>query len=286
MPTDVAWKPQGQHPLLPLQVLDRGALLKRIAGRELAERQRTHFHQLVVATSGAGTHIVDFEPLELRRGTIQRIHPGQVQQYVPEPAVEARMVIWPWDSHSLDPESHPWFPGSDTVTRWHVDEATLERVLGWVDELAAEQQQFDGSERRIALMRSLLRTALLRLALELASDPAPAGSLPEAYLRFRAAIEQSIDRRPTVTSLAREIGYSTRTLDRACATVTGQTAKQVLDERIAFEVRRQLTHSDRPMTQIASNLGFDDPSNFSKFVKRRLGQTPGDIRDRSAPRSP
>lgn len=42
--------------------------------------------------------------------------------------------------------------------------------------------------------------------------------------------------RPNMIELAQELGYSSRTIDRACRQVTGRTAKQVLDERVAFEV--------------------------------------------------
>lgn len=85
---------------------------------------------------------------------------------------------------------------------------------------------------------------------------------------------------PSVTELAHDLGYSTRTLDRACRQATGRTARQVLDERVGLEIRRLLTHTDRPVSQIAGDLGFDDSSNFSKFVRRQLGALPTQVRDR------
>ena len=78
--------------------------------------------------------------------------------------------------------------------------------------------------------------------------------------------------------MAEDLGYSTRTLDRACQRATGRTAKQVVDERISLEVRRLLTHTDLPVARIATDLGFDDASNFTKFVKRQLGLPPSEVR--------
>lgn len=277
-PLEVGYAPQQRHRSLPVEVVDRQELLARIAGRELASRQRTGFHQLIVCTGGHGTHHVDFEPIELAAGSLLRIHPGQVQRFEPDSVLEAHMVIWPIESHHADPLAPTWYPGSDVPTRWHLDDELFAKVLGWVDELRDEQAHFDGGQRRIGLMQALLCSLLLRLAIEVPESAPSASRLPTPYLAFRELIEQRIYERPTVVELAHQLGYSSRTLDRACREGSGQTAKQVLDGRVALEVRRLLTHTDRPVASIGVDFGFNDPSNFSKFVKRHLGRLPGELR--------
>lgn len=277
-PKEIGWRPQGRHLNLPVEVLERSDVLGRIEAREISSRERVQFHQLLICTGGDGTHIVDFEPMPLVRGTIQRIYPGQVQQYVTEGPVDVIMVIWPSDSDRADPELPPWYPGSGAATHWAVDDVTLAKVIEWGAVLRVEQAAFDGSARRVALMRSLLRTFLLRLALELPAGASSGEPPPQAYIDFRVAMERQLHERPTVTSLALALGYSTRTLDRACVEASGHTAKYLLDERVALEVRRLLTYSNRSVAQIATSLGFADASNFSKFVKRQLGEGPLEIR--------
>lgn len=277
-PIDIGYAPQRRHRLLPVEVLERGELLARIDARELASRQRSGFHQLVVCTGGLGTHHVDFESVELSRGTLLRIHPGQVQQFETGSEAEATMVVWPIESHHADPTAPAWYPGDGSPTSWHVDAVLLARVLGWIEELRVEQARFTGDPRQIGLIKALLCTLLLRLAIEIPESTPTASNLPRPYLEFRELIEQRIYQRPTVVDLARDLGYSSRTLDRACQQAIGQTAKQVLDDRVALEVRRLLTHTSRPIAQIGTDFGFSDPSNFSKFVKRHLGRLPGYLR--------
>ena len=274
----VRYAPRGPYPNQPLEVLDRSKLITRIAGRELSSRQRAAFHQLILCTKGTGTHHVDYEAIHISPGTLLRIHPGQVQQFEPQHEFEATMIIWPMESHHPDPIGPEWYPGSQAPTLWQLDAESMANTLEWILELRNEQGRFDGSPRRIQLMQSMLCTLLLRLAIEQAEPATGAAHLPAPYLDFRELIEQRLHQRPTVASLARELGYSTRTLDRACQTVTGQTSKQVLDERIALEIRRLLTHTDQPLVRIATDLRFTDQSNFSKFVKRHTGHTPGDLR--------
>ncbi len=277
-PVGISYSPQRRHPNLPVEVLDRSELIPRISNREAGSRQRSEFHQLVVCTSGTGTHHVDFEPIPMKRGTLLRIHPGQVHQFDLSSDFDALMAIWPTTSHHPDPQGRSWYPGSTDATRWNVDDELLARVLGWIDDLRVEQDQFVDSERHVDLMKTLLCTLLLRLAIEVPESLPSSSNLPAPYLAFRERIEERLYERPGVTDLARDLGYSSRTLDRACQQVSDQTAKQVLDERVALEVRRLLTHTDRSITGIASSFGFDDTSNFSKFVKRHLGELPRQIR--------
>lgn len=268
-----------RHRLLPVEVVSRSELLPRMMAREMASRQRAGFHQLILCTAGHGTHYVDFEPVHVSPGTLLRIHPGQVQRFAAETVFEADMVIWPIESHPADPSAPAWYPGSHASTRWHLEGDLFARVQGWVDELRVEQGRFDGSPRYVGLMHALLCSLLLRLAIEIPESSPDASHLPRPYLDFRALVEDRLYQRPSVVALAHHLGYSSRTLDRACQQVSGSTAKQVLDERLALEVRRLLTHTNRPIALIGLDFGFSDPSNFSKFVKRHLGRLPSDIRD-------
>ena len=281
-PIDIGYEPQRRHRALPVEVVDRSSILARLSGVELARRrERVGFHLLIVCTAGHGSHIVDFEPFELSPGTWLRVYPGQVQQLVPEPVFDAHMVVWPIAGHPADPEAPAWFPGCGAATCWRPDDEVLGTLLGSVKELRYEQERFDGSTRKRELLRALLSTLLLRVAIEIPESVPDAGRLPQPYLDFRAHIEGRLYERPAVVDLARDLGYSSRTLDRACQQVSGQTAKQVLDQRVALELRRLLTHTDWSVARIGAVFGFFDPSNFSKFVKRHLGGLPGDIRDNS-----
>ena len=79
-------------------------------------------------------------------------------------------------------------------------------------------------------------------------------------------LELRLFERLSVSALAAEIGYSARILERACESVSGQTAKQVVDERISLELRRLLADSQRPMSAVREQCWFDNSSNFTKFA--------------------
>lgn len=277
---ELRFEPLGDDRRLPIEVLERSDLLRRVAGRDLSGRHRAQFHQLVVCTSGAGTYQLDYAELDVNAGTVLRMYPGQVHRFNLLPTFDGPVVRWPADFDTSEPGAPRWYPGGTADNRFEPDAAAFDRLTASIAALRDTQSEYDGSPRFDALLRSMLCATMLRLAIdtpELSVDR----TLPEPYVALRELIEDELAQRPTVSELARRLGYSTKTLDRACRTVSGQTAKQVLDQRVALEIRRLLTHSEIPLSRIAADLHFTEQSSFTNYVKRLLGATPTAIRDRA-----
>ena len=52
------------------------------------------------------------------------------------------------------------------------------------------------------------------------------------------------------------------------------TAGQLVQERTLLEAKRLLIHNEASISEIALQLGFDDPAYFSRFFKKCAGQSP------------
>ena len=59
----------------------------------------------------------------------------------------------------------------------------------------------------------------------------------------------------------------------------GQRAKRLLDTMLVSRARRMLLHTDESAARIGASLGFEDPSYFSRFFRRAMGQTPMEFRN-------
>lgn len=275
---DVFFEPHHQPDHVPVEILERQEMMQRMPDRHMRNLQRARFHQLLVCTEGRGVHHVDFAPYALSAGTVLHIRPGQVQKFEKTPTLVAEMVIWPAESNPKTVGNEAWYPGSGVATALQAEPRQLQRLAGWVDDMRHEQNRVDKSARSRDLLRAMLNVVLLQVA-DLGGTTGDTAAVPQAYLDLRQALEERLFARPSVAELGAAIGYSTRTLDRACEAVSGQTTKQVVDERINLELRRLLADRSRPMAEVRDAFGFTDPSNFTKFVRRHLGQTPGDFRD-------
>ncbi|WP_245923005.1 helix-turn-helix domain-containing protein [Paractinoplanes atraurantiacus] len=160
-------------------------------------------------------------------------------------------------------------PVGPVAACWTAGEHTWPLINAAFDHLRLETR---AAERVSEVPRLLLTALVLRL------DPpgdAGAGAGDETFRRFRAAVEVDFRHHHDVGHYARALGWSARTLSRACLAATGRTAKDLLAERLLLEAKRLLAHDGLSPVRCGQRLGFPDASNFSAFFLRGAGMRPG-----------
>ncbi|MDU8924622.1 AraC family transcriptional regulator [Pasteurellaceae bacterium LIM206] len=94
------------------------------------------------------------------------------------------------------------------------------------------------------------------------------------FRRFENLLENLFTRQHRLADYARQLACTERSLTLASLEVTGFPAKTIISDRLALEAKRLLVYTTSPIAQIADQLGFDDVANFSRFFKKRTGETP------------
>lgn len=118
-----------------------------------------------------------------------------------------------------------------------------------------------------ALSEALLRT------LPIAAEAEPARD-DHRVSRFRHLIETHLREQRPVAFYARSLGVTERTLTRLCSRHLHCTPHEAINRRCAIEAQRLLRYTNANVTQVASELGFTDPSYFSRFYLRMTGRRP------------
>ncbi len=264
------------------EVTTIAGIRKRGGLREFQSPQRLDFDLVLRIERGQAVHTVDFTEYQLGRGDVLWVRAGQVQQWGRIQDIEGPVVMFP--PHVLDDRTRELIKAARACTpnHWSADSVQgSPSSAAWSLLLAAGRQpaQGDGRELRSALLAHAAAALLTQLAL---LQPLGSTQLPtpthEAYLWLRDEIDRSFHSWHQVNDYAARLGYSTRTLNRLARDNTGLSAKQLIDDRVILEAKRLLSHADGPVADIAAQLGFDDPSNFSAYFHRRTGLTPGTFR--------
>jgi AraC family transcriptional activator of pobA len=92
-------------------------------------------------------------------------------------------------------------------------------------------------------------------------------------VQFEELVEAYSLREKTVSFYARKIGVTEKTLTKSLQLIFNKSPKEIIKNRIIFESIRLLIFSDKNMTQIAHEAGFD-ASYFLKFFSQNTGLTP------------
>ncbi|WP_327699950.1 AraC family transcriptional regulator [Streptomyces sp. NBC_00459] len=240
---------------------------------------RVDFHTLTLITEGSGEHAIDFVTHPCRPGTLLWVRPGQVQSFVRPGTANGTHLLFtsafPPHTSSADRLVNEWSGSACWQLGASPTYAVLSTLLGQLRAEYGRPEQTVSTE----ILQLLLATVLLQIDRlphpGNGGDPHAGG---EVYARFRAELERSYASTRRAADYAHHLGYTVKTLTRACTAATGQPVKHVIDGRVALEARRLLAHTDEPVATIARRLGFPEATNFGKFFTRHTGVTPGAFR--------
>lgn len=83
---------------------------------------------------------------------------------------------------------------------------------------------------------------------------------------------------PTVTYFSDALHLSPNYLSRLLKTLTGQSTKGFIQEKIIELAKQKLSTTDLTVNEIAYQLGFEHPQSFSKLFKTKAACTPAAFR--------
>jgi AraC family transcriptional regulator, transcriptional activator of pobA len=109
-------------------------------------------------------------------------------------------------------------------------------------------------------------TRISSLFMELLERQFPVES-PFQQINFRSAIE-----------FASQLAVHVNHLNRALKETTGKTTSELIAERLTQEAITLLKHTTWNVSEIAHSLGFEEPTHFNNFFKKRTHQTPTKFR--------
>lgn len=265
-------------------------LRARDSRHELLGRiERVQFFMMMLIKEGIGEHQIDFKTLHLKPGTVVVVRPGEVQQWRSNPNLEGDLILV--DPSLLLPVSedrseHPvarLLHLEDWPSTFDIAVSDLEdwdALLGIIRGAISDPADDDLS---CCLAREVLLCLMLRMARCALAHQDPQSTKEQLYRRLMRKLDEEVLKRPTVHRLAEILNVSTSTLTRVCRTSVGFSTKEVIDRRLALEAQRLLVHSQLSAARIGEHLGFTEPTNFLKFFKRQVGQTPDNFRRQHHP---
>lgn len=269
------------HPQVEgFEIVDLATLHRRRTQRDPKGFHRVDFHTLTLITGGVGEHVIDFVAYPCRPGTLLWVRPGQVQRFGHYDTDGIHLLFtatFPSAFSGADRLITPWYGAACWQLGTSPEYATAATLLA---QLRAEYHR-PGGTASAEILRLLVGALLLNIdrlpAPVDAPDPRAGG---EVYFRFRTELERSYAASRRADEYAHRLGYSVKTLTRACMAATGRSVKHVIDDRVALEAQRLLAHGDDPVAAISRRLGFSEPTNFGKFFVRHTGVNPGEFWDR------
>jgi AraC-like DNA-binding protein len=172
------------------------------------------------------------------------------------------------------------FYGSNGVMFMELDADYARKINAlltvFLDEFS-EKDNIQGEMLRMLLKRLIILITRLAKRQHLNGFDLPEEEF-DLVRRFNLLVENHYRQYHQVQDYANLLNKSPKTLSNLFAQYNHKTPLQVIKERIALEAKRLLQYTDKTSKEIAFELGFEDPANFSRFFKQQTGLPPGDFK--------
>ncbi len=235
-------------------------------------------HQFHFLAKGQARVELDGVPQRVASPAVLMIAPGCVHAFQYERGSAGQQVTVPTvrlTQALVDAPALTALLATTRVLQGEPVSADVERLQAMCAALAEE---FEGSApgRGEALQAHLvlLATWFLRRAAPVSAHESRRALRDTLVQRYRALIELHLRRHQPLGFYAAQLQVTPDHLSRNCRAASGLSALDLLHDRVLLEARRLLAYTAAPVTEVARDLGFDDPSYFSRFFARRAGLSP------------
>ncbi len=247
---------------------------------------RLAFNILIFIDQGEGRHLVDFEGVNFKANSVLLLRKGQVQafDFTDRPSGTAILYTESFLDTLTANVRIPFQLNTNLLKGFRphllLSSPIKQRTNRLIQELSLENRRAGPDP---SIIMSLFGALLMMLARERES-PIQNLRLIEAqkYSTFLKSIEQNYHKSRDASFYADTLNMTYKTLNLLCKKATGKTAKHHIDQCIILEAKRRLAIDRYEIATLAFQLGFDEPTNFTKYFKRHTEMTPKQFIDSMA----
>ena len=239
------------------------------------------FEELLIGTEGELEHFIDFKSEIIEAPYISFVTKGKVHRLIPK---------------SKDGKCHVWgirFKSefiADTTFRLYSlfnNQANLAVAGGKCfnrlvhtcemikDELSEEQPD-------LSVVKHLLSALFIMIESDKqkeTGDNSPESSHHQTFSNFLKLIEENYKKDLGVEFYAEQLFMTSRNLNQITNKMVQQSVSEIIETRKLIEAKNLLSTTEKTISEIAFEIGYNEKAYFSKVFKKKSGQTPSEFRE-------
>lgn len=246
------------------------------------EPHQHDFEELIIGIEGQLEHFIDFKTTKLDSPLVSFVTKGKVHRVIPK-LMNGKCDMWvlrfksefiPETTFQLYANYH------NHATLKLPDDYCFKRLTTICEIINGEMQQENPD---LSVVKHLLSALFIMIESE-RNKIAPNNndldiSQNTTLQNFLKILAENYQRPVGVEFYAEKLFMSARNLNIICKNILQQTVTEIIETRKLIEAKNQLTHSDKNISEIGFDLGYNEKAYFTNVFKKRTGQTPSEFRE-------
>ncbi len=279
------YKFENNHPL-EIEIVELDVLIKT-SKEKIYLPHRTNFYHIFLFENCHPTHNVDFQNIKIKPNTLLFINRDSVHMFDQKEKYVGRLLVFT-DEFFCQSETDKTFLHSTILFNDLLSDSTIQlgptntNINRLFEEIRMELKE-EVDKNQPGILRNILHNILLlaeRTKHKSGFQEIKKGADWDYLILFKELLNENFSQLKTVAAYAKQIDVSEKRLTQATSKVLGKTPKEMIDEKIILEAKRLLTYTHKSIREIGYNLGFDEPTNFTKYFKKQTLLTPVEFREK------
>ncbi len=247
---------------------------------------RHNYYTVLWSQNASGVHRIDYKEYQMQANDIFFVDPGQVHQVLHNNNPEGIVILFSCqflDKNYIDKtfiSNLGLFSEIGETPPIKIDDKTAKSLTvisqNMIDAFNSDDTfRFDS----IGAYLKLFLIECNKFARHALSDNTQTIQSSKSILRkFKELLEMHFVEWHKVNEYAAQLNITPDYLNNAIKSGIGKTAKELIQQRIVLEAKRLGLHTEFSTKEIAYQLGFEDPSHFSRFFKNAENQSFADFK--------
>lgn len=239
------------------------------------------FEELLIGLEGSLEHFIDFHSEKFEAPYLSFVTKGKVHRLIPR-VKNDKCLVWVIRFRSefiaeLTFHLYTLFHNSANIQL--TEGRCFDRLVTICELINDEQAQ---KQPNYSIIKNLLNALFIMIESEMQKQ------LPEyekqepnstTFTNFLQILEENFRRSHGVEFYADKLFMTSRNLNLICQKILQQSVSEIIETRKLIEAKNLLAGSDKTVSEIAFELGYNEKSYFSNVFKKKSGQTPSEFRD-------
>lgn len=249
------------------------------------DAERLAYHRIILVEQGRGKLSVDEEEYDIEERSLFLIAKGQVCSFSDDSKLQAWSIsfgdcFWERSPSSASNCKAVLFNNAEDNQVLSLSPADFSELYTLFKSLYHEFT-LPAYINKLDAMAAYLKIIMIKLAnINAAGLPEYDAYAKQVYRKFAELVSAQYKSLHDVEAYARQMNITARRLSELCKKCSGKGAKEIINGQLLAEAKRSLQFSALPVKEIAYDLNFSTPEQFSHFFKKNATFSPQDFRNR------
>ena len=250
----------------------------------IEEPHRHDSYLMVFFTDGSGIHEIDFDRFEIQKGSLFVLQPGQMHHWSLSNDIEGFVIIFSQELYNLyfgqkNINDYNFYHSIHNRPEMLFEAEEIAKILPYFKLLTQENKQQNNFQ--LDKMLNLLDCIHIEIARKYNETYShQTHSYNIKINTFEKLLEQYFKEEKSPSFYADKLNITLKHLNRICNEILQKTATEVIMDRIILEIKRMLIDKQLAVNEVASAIGYDDYSYFSRVFKKQTGVSPKAFREK------